>query len=101
VRRLKVLGHRAHRLSGRPRASGAIPLCSAALAGQIQLKYGAVAAAARDALASAAAEPVTLLSPACASYDQFANFEVRGDRFRALVAALIAAASETGQRSGT
>ncbi len=60
----------------------------------------AVAAAARDALASAAAEPVALLSPACASYDQFANFEVRGDCFRALVAARIAAASETGQRSG-
>jgi UDP-N-acetylmuramoylalanine--D-glutamate ligase len=60
----------------------------------------AVAAAARDALASAAAEPVALLSPACASYDQFPNFEVRGDRFRALVAARIAAASETGQRSG-
>ena len=32
-----------------------------------------------------AAEPVVLLSPACASYDQFPNFEVRGDAFRALV----------------
>jgi UDP-N-acetylmuramoylalanine--D-glutamate ligase len=61
----------------------------------------AVAAAARDALASEAAEPVVLLSPACASYDQYANFEVRGDRFRALVAARIAAASEMGQRSET
>jgi len=51
----------------------------------------ALAKAARDAAASAAAgapEPVVLLSPASASYDQFPNFEVRGDHFRALVAAL-------------
>jgi UDP-N-acetylmuramoylalanine--D-glutamate ligase len=31
---------------------------------------------------------VVLLSPACASYDQYRNFEIRGDAFRALVAAL-------------
>jgi UDP-N-acetylmuramoylalanine--D-glutamate ligase len=48
----------------------------------------AVAAATRDAEASTAREPVVLLSPACASFDQYRNFEVRGDAFRALVVAL-------------
>ena len=48
----------------------------------------AVALAARDAEAADALEPVVLLSPACASFDQFRNFEVRGDAFRAVVQAL-------------
>jgi UDP-N-acetylmuramoylalanine--D-glutamate ligase len=42
----------------------------------------AVELAARDAEASDATEPVVLLSPACASYDQFRNFEIRGTAFR-------------------
>ena len=48
----------------------------------------ALAAAARDAGASSAGEPVVLLSPACASFDQYRNFELRGDAFRGLVRAL-------------
>ena len=48
----------------------------------------ALTAATRDAEASTAAEPVVLLSPACASFDQYRNFEVRGDAFRDLVLAL-------------
>jgi UDP-N-acetylmuramoylalanine--D-glutamate ligase len=48
----------------------------------------ALALAAGDAEASDVKEPVVLLSPACASFDQYRNFEIRGDRFRALVRAL-------------
>ncbi|MCX5516969.1 UDP-N-acetylmuramoyl-L-alanine--D-glutamate ligase [Kaistia defluvii] len=48
----------------------------------------AVIAAARDAAQDGAAEAVVLLSPACASYDQYPNFEKRGDHFRSLVLAL-------------
>jgi UDP-N-acetylmuramoylalanine--D-glutamate ligase len=48
----------------------------------------AVEMAAADAEAGAAASPVVLLSPACASYDQFRDFEQRGDVFRAAVANL-------------
>src|SRR5690606_33281330 len=48
----------------------------------------AVEHASRDASLEADGEPVVLLSPACASFDQFRNFEVRGDAFRELVSAL-------------
>jgi UDP-N-acetylmuramoylalanine--D-glutamate ligase len=45
----------------------------------------AVEHAARDAANDNAGEPVVLLSPACASFDQFQNFEKRGDAFRQAV----------------
>ncbi len=44
----------------------------------------AVTSAARDADKNG----VVLLSPACASFDQYKNFEIRGDAFAALVAKL-------------
>jgi UDP-N-acetylmuramoylalanine--D-glutamate ligase len=47
----------------------------------------AVEMAARDAQASDAKDPVVLLSPACASFDQYPNFEVRGKAFTDLVLA--------------
>jgi UDP-N-acetylmuramoylalanine--D-glutamate ligase len=48
----------------------------------------ALAASARDAALSDAKEPVVLLSPACASFDQYPNFEVRGQAFIDLVLAM-------------
>ena len=48
----------------------------------------AIDAAARDAQASGLKEPVVLLSPACASFDQYPNFEVRGKAFTDLVMAI-------------
>ncbi|MFL5894718.1 MAG: Mur ligase family protein [Thermoleophilaceae bacterium] len=73
-RAVYLIGQAAHRLRG-------------ALDGAAQLHdCGDLEAAV--AAASAAAQPgdVVLLSPACASYDQFRDFEERGDRFRRLVA---------------
>lgn len=48
----------------------------------------AISSAARDAEASGLKEPVVLLSPACASFDQYPNFEVRGKAFTDIVLAI-------------
>ena len=42
----------------------------------------AILCATRDAMQSDKPNPIVLLSPACASFDQFKNFETRGEAFR-------------------
>ena len=59
------------------------------LSGRIPVKNcGKLDAAVREAARDAEPGDTVLLSPACASFDQFRDFEDRGDQFRALVGAL-------------
>jgi UDP-N-acetylmuramoylalanine--D-glutamate ligase len=51
------------------------------------LRCGDLETAMREASAAALPGEVVLLSPACASYDQFRDYEERGHRFRSLVPA--------------
>ena len=57
-------------------------------AGKPVVESGTLDAAVRAAAAAAAAGEVVLLSPACASFDQFADYEARGEAFRTAVEAL-------------
>ena len=57
-------------------------------AGVAHERCGDLATAVRSAVAAARSGDVILLSPACASYDQFSNFEERGATFRRLVGEL-------------
>src|SRR5262249_19333308 len=50
---------------------------------------GAVEAAVNDARGSGENSPVVLFSPACASFDQFRDFEQRGEAFRQIAAKLV------------
>jgi len=67
----------------------AAPAIRRALEGAVELlDCETVPAAARTGLAGARPGEVVLLSPACASFDQYRNFEERGNDFRRAVEAL-------------
>jgi UDP-N-acetylmuramoylalanine--D-glutamate ligase len=63
-------------------------LASIAVSGVHIQRSGTLEQAVEDASAAASEGQVVLLSPACASFDAFRDFEERGDRFRELVEAL-------------
>ncbi len=83
-----------------PRIAGAYLIGEAAkpfavtLAGKAEVKMsGTLEKAVQQAYADAAAsgeDAVVLLSPACASFDQFSDFEARGEAFRTAVNGLTA-----------
>jgi UDP-N-acetylmuramoylalanine--D-glutamate ligase len=81
----------------------AAPRFAEALAGRVPCSQcgdlaAAFAAATAAARRDAGNEPVVLLTPACASFDQFRDFEARGEAFKALVAALGEPARAAGGR---
>ena len=55
-----------------------------------------LAEAIRQAIEAARPGDVVMLSPACASFDQFRDYEARGDTFRQIVEALTAPAAQAG-----
>ncbi|WP_294330394.1 UDP-N-acetylmuramoyl-L-alanine--D-glutamate ligase [uncultured Sphingomonas sp.] len=65
------------------------PLFAGLLEGEMPVEQcGTLEAAVRAAAANAQPGDAVLLSPACASFDQFRDFEARGDAFRAAVESL-------------
>jgi UDP-N-acetylmuramoylalanine--D-glutamate ligase len=68
----------------------AAPSVKAALEGTVPLlDCGTVGAAVRQGFERARPGDVVLLAPGCASFDQYGNFEERGDDFRRAVEALL------------
>lgn len=62
-------------------------------------RSGTLETAFARAAAAAKAGDTVLLAPACASFDQFKNYEQRGALFKRLVGELAAAATATGDRA--
>jgi UDP-N-acetylmuramoylalanine--D-glutamate ligase len=71
-----LIGAAANKIAGQ--LEGAVPL----------LRSGTLDAAIRDAFSRAAAGDTVLLAPACASFDQFENYEHRGRVFKQIVGEL-------------
>jgi UDP-N-acetylmuramoylalanine--D-glutamate ligase len=63
-------------------------------------RSGTLESAVATAAELAAEGESVVLSPACASFDQFRNYAERGDRFRLLVGERLAAAAATGAERG-
>ncbi len=71
------------------------PMFADLLDGQVQVeRCELISEAVRRAVAAARPGDVVLLSPACASYDQFRDYEKRGHHFRQMVGAI--AGCDTG-----
>ncbi len=67
------------------------PLFAGLLEGQVPVtRSEMMCEAIRQAMAVALPGDIVLLSPACASFDQFRDYEARGDTFRQIVQALAA-----------
>jgi UDP-N-acetylmuramoylalanine--D-glutamate ligase len=66
----------------------AVELAAAVEAGVAVHRCADLGQAVREAAAAARPGEVVLLSPACASFDSFRDFEQRGERFRELVGEL-------------
>ena len=65
------------------------PMFAQLLAGKVPVtECGVLGNAVTEAADAAVAGEVVLLSPACASFDQFRDYEARGEAFRAAVGAL-------------
>ncbi|MEA3045558.1 MAG: UDP-N-acetylmuramoylalanine--D-glutamate ligase [Sphingomonadales bacterium] len=65
------------------------PMFARLLAGRVKVTEAELlVTAVNEAAGAAAPGEVVLLSPACASFDQFRDYEARGDAFRAAVEAL-------------